>query len=105
MLNEYDSARIIVITPYRAQVKLLKESLAGIGHTIEVATVDSFQGQEGEIVIVSTVRTQRIGFVDSAQRLCVALTRAKRILRVVGDRHFFLSLGPKSTLKNLCMSA
>jgi hypothetical protein len=70
---------------------------------VEVSTVDSYQGQEGDVVIISTVRTKKTGFVDDAQRLNVALTRAKRILRVVGDLDFFLSLGEKSTLRALAL--
>ncbi|GKY96310.1 hypothetical protein MPSEU_000590700 [Mayamaea pseudoterrestris] len=102
ILDSHINPRIIVIAPYRSQVKLLKESLEGLGLPIEVATVDSFQGQEGEIVILSTVRTRQIGFVDSEQRLCVGLTRGKLLVRVVGERRFFLSLGPRSTLRKLC---
>ncbi|KAL7547115.1 hypothetical protein ACHAWF_010426 [Thalassiosira exigua] len=68
---------------------------------VEVATVDRFQGQEADIVILSTGRTKNPGFVDDSQRLNVALTRAKRVLRVVGSLDFFLSLRADSTLKSL----
>ena len=95
-------ARIIVITPYSAQVKLLKENLAcPRGCVLDVATVDSFQGQEADILILSTVRTRKIGFADDRQRLNVALTRAKRVLRVVGDASFFGSFRAVSTLRRL----
>ena len=92
--------RTIVITPYRAQAKLLKKRLEGMSELgrVNVSTVDSFQGQEGEIVVVSTVRTQQVGFVDNDQRLNVALTRAKRVLRLVGDAPFFKQLQENSTL-------
>jgi hypothetical protein len=95
--------RIIIITPYKAQVDLLERTISDMKSTgsVSIATVDSFQGQEAPVVIVSTVRTKSAGFVDSAQRLNVALTRAKRVLRVVGDLQFFLSLSPSSTLKSL----
>lgn len=104
LVNESRSGvRIIVISPYRAQVKLLKGFLSCPRNcTLDIATVDSFQGQEGDIVILSTVRTQNIGFADDMQRLNVAITRAKRILRVVGDSNFFCSLPMGSTLRNLC---
>lgn len=92
--------RIIIITPYRAQVCILTEQLKKVTG-VEISTVDSFQGQEADIVILSTVRAMHPGFVDDSQRLNVALTRAKRVLRIVGDLSFFLGLGPGSTLKSL----
>jgi hypothetical protein len=100
-LGGVKDARIIVIAAYKAQVDLLQKLLPNV----EVSTVDSYQGQEGDVVIISTVRTKKTGFVDDAQRLNVALTRAKRILRVVGDLDFFLSLGEKSTLRALALYA
>jgi energy-coupling factor transporter ATP-binding protein EcfA2 len=100
-LRGVKDVRIIVIAPYKAQVNVLQKLLP----SVEVSTVDSYQGQEGDVVIISTVRTKKAGFVDDAQRLNVALTRAKRILRVVGDLDFFLSLGKKSTLRALALYA
>lgn len=95
--------RIIVISPYRSQVKLLKMRIPPLKNcTLDISTVDSFQGKEGDVVILSTVRTKNIGFVDDQQRLNVALTRAKRILRVVGDASFFLKLPDHSKLRKLC---
>jgi hypothetical protein len=101
------SVRTIVITPYLAQAQLLKRELKKIKslRAWDVATVDSFQGQEGDIVIVSTVRTKSVGFTDDSNRLNVALTRAKCILRVVGDIKFFLSLGEASILRKLALFA
>jgi superfamily I DNA and/or RNA helicase len=102
-----DSIRTIVITPYLAQALLLKRELKKIKslRSWDVATAHSFQGQEGDIVIVSTVRTKSVGFTDNSHRLNVALTRAKRILRVVGDVTFFLSLGKASVLGQLARFA
>jgi hypothetical protein len=104
LLQGSSNARIIIITPYRAQAKLLKDIIVKVpGHcSLQIATVDSFQGQEGDVVIISTVRTRRVGFVDDKQRLNVAITRAKRILRVVGDAAFFCKLPSRSTLRKLC---
>lgn len=100
--SENSRARIIIITPYKAQTKLLREATAPLGSlNIEVSTVDAFQGQEGEVVILSSVRTRSVGFVDDSQRLNVGLTRAKRVLRVVGDRDFFETLPRGSTLRAL----
>jgi hypothetical protein len=103
LLQESSNARVIIITPYRAQAKLLKEIIKIPRQcNLQIATVDSFQGQEGDVVIISTVRTRRVGFVDDKQRLNVAITRAKRILRVVGDAAFFCKLPSRSTLRKLC---
>jgi hypothetical protein len=106
LLQNSEKLRIIIITPYKAQMKLLAEQIrVPHPHSVDVSTVDAFQGQEGDIVILSTVRTKAAGFVDDRQRLNVALTRAKRILRVVGDTRFFLTLSGSSTLRALANAA
>lgn len=51
----------------------------------QVSTVDGFQGQEREIIIMSCVRSNGIGFLTDRQRLCVALTRAKHSLFLCGN--------------------
>ena len=59
-------------------------------------SVDNFQGQERGIVIVSTVRTNgHGGFTRSPERLNVALSRARRLLVIVGDSQFFGSVRDK----------
>jgi AAA domain len=98
-----DRVRVIIITPYRCQAKLLRDTITiPTSCTLEIATVDSFQGQEGDIVILSTVRTNKMGFIDDKHRINVALTRAKRILRVIGDADFFQKQHGRSILKRLC---
>jgi hypothetical protein len=103
-----NTARIIVISPYKAQVMRLRRELKKIKslRVWDVSTVDNFQGQEGDIVILSTVRTNSVGFVDDENRLCVALSRARRVLRVVGDIDFFKSITAEdSILKKLAAFA
>ncbi|XP_015127180.1 helicase SEN1 [Diachasma alloeum] len=53
--------------------------------SIQVNTVDSFQGQERDIIIMSCVRSRGIGFVNDPNRLCVSLTRAKHTLVLCGN--------------------
>jgi len=77
---------IALITPYAAQVRLLREQLAIEG--LEIDTVDGFQGREKEAVIISLVRANakgEIGFLTDTRRMNVALTRARRKLIVIGD--------------------
>lgn len=82
-------AQIGVISPYSAQVAVIKKLLAPhYDNKIEVSTVDGFQGRENEVIIVSLVRSndnREVGFLNDPRRLNVAMTRAKRQLCVVGN--------------------
>jgi ATP-dependent RNA/DNA helicase IGHMBP2 len=73
------------ISPYAGQVAAAKEVLpAGM----RISTIDSFQGQEQETIIVSLVRSNDdgdIGFLKDYRRMNVAITRAKEQLFVIGD--------------------
>ena len=76
----------VVISPYRGQVHLIQDKL-GLKDT-QVNTVDSFQGQEKETIIISLVRSNEnatIGFLSEYRRMNVALTRAQKKLIVIGD--------------------
>ena len=76
---------IAVITPYSAQVRLLREHLS---EEIEIGSVDGFQGREKDAVLISLVRSNRdgdVGFLAETRRMNVALTRARRKLLVIGD--------------------
>ena len=81
-----EPTEIAVIAPYSAQVRLLREQLSMAG--LEVDSVDGFQGREKEAVVISLVHSNRegdIGFLADIRRMNVALTRARRLLLVVGD--------------------
>ena len=58
---------------------------------LKICTVDSFQGQEADIVLLSFVRSKKVGFLDSRNRLNVALSRAKYYQVLFGNRNFFNS--------------
>ncbi|KAK3144776.1 hypothetical protein QOZ80_4AG0317720 [Eleusine coracana subsp. coracana] len=87
------SPQVAVISPYKHQVKLLKDHFRSTfgdqsKEVIDVNTVDGFQGREKEIVIFSCVRCnkeQRIGFLDDFRRMNVAITRARSAVLVVGS--------------------
>lgn len=79
--------QLAIITPYSAQASLLREHLRDVP-TLEVDTVDAFQGREKETILLSLVRCnadQQLGFLEDLRRINVAITRAKRHLFVVGD--------------------
>ena len=83
-----------IISPYRAQVQLLRQLLRRseffrpFRRFITVNTVDGFQGQERDIIVVSLVRsneTGEIGFLRDLRRMNVAITRARMKLIILGD--------------------
>lgn len=98
-----DSVRTIIITPYLAQVKHLKRILKK--YRVDIATVDSFQGQEGDIVVVSSVRTKTAAEFLDDYRMNVAVTRAKRVLRIFCAISFCRTLPTKSPLNQLAIFA
>lgn len=80
--------RVAVISMYAEQVSRLERALVPIIPEVEVASVDSFEGREADVVILSLVRSNvggRIGFLEDAKRVNVALSRAQRLLVVIGD--------------------
>ena len=83
------AADLAIITPYDAQARLLRQLLAPeVAAGLDIGTVDGFQGQEREAVIVDLVRSNSdgdLGFLADTRRMNVALTRARRYLLVVGD--------------------
>ncbi|KAJ3217392.1 hypothetical protein HDU67_007975 [Dinochytrium kinnereticum] len=79
---------IAIISPYSAQVRLLRSLLREEFPELEIGTVDSFQGAEREAIVLSLVRSNdknEIGFLQDSRRLNVAVTRARRHLAVVAD--------------------
>ena len=70
-----------IVTPYRKQTNALQEAFAGTG--IQADTVDKFQGRENDVIILSTVDNEISQFTDNANRLNVAVSRAKQQLIVV----------------------
>lgn len=86
--NFVEYNRIVVITPYEGQKKVISE-IFEINHIgIKVVNIDEFQGCEQDYVIFSTVRSNsefEIGFLNDYRRMNVAITRAKFGLVVLGN--------------------
>lgn len=104
--------KIGVITFYSAQAKLLNDmvrtNFPSDVDRIRVGTVDAFQGKEFDVVLLSVVRSnneeepkRRVGFLDNDNRLCVAFSRAKRLLVAVGDSKTVAFDGEKEYVKAL----
>ncbi len=106
LIKRYSYDEITIIAPYRRQVMLIRELLAYDKLQLEcfpaipsekdwenflfsrIATVDSFQGNESDVVITCYVRSNQnsgIGFVNAPNRINVAHTRCRREMIVVGD--------------------
>ncbi|KAK3293556.1 P-loop containing nucleoside triphosphate hydrolase protein [Chaetomium fimeti] len=78
---------IVVITPYRANLKRLEMALQAAGCDVAVSTTDSSQGREALVVVLALVVDRTTGplFVADSHRICVATTRHVGALFVVGD--------------------
>ncbi len=89
-----DRVDVGIISPYRAQVQYLKRLLKKraffkpFRHLISINTVDGFQGQERDVILISLVRANdagHIGFLRDLRRMNVAITRARMKLFILGD--------------------
>lgn len=85
---------IAVISPYKEQIRILNQLLQDspelmvYADKIAVNTIDSFQGQERDVVYISLTRSNtegEIGFLNDTRRMNVAMTRARKKLVVIGD--------------------
>jgi helicase MOV-10 len=93
--NGITNDQIGVITPYNKQAQSIRKVLRNKFDGVSVGTVETFQGQERMVIIISTVRSNpeymehdakfNLGFLNDPKRFNVALTRAKALLIVVGN--------------------
>jgi superfamily I DNA and/or RNA helicase len=102
-LDQPENYSYAIIAPYKAQVELLRYFLSEVKYPpallkrISINSVDAFQGQERDIVLISLTRSNTqgvIGFLSEEKRMNVAMTRAKHKLVLIGDsatlsRHSF----------------
>jgi superfamily I DNA and/or RNA helicase len=91
-LVNFDFPSIVILSPYKGQINYMEREIRAddklVNLAIKVKTIDGFQGQESDIVIVSLVRSNgknEIGFLKDYRRFNVAITRAKCQVVVVGD--------------------
>ena len=118
-INKETQYKYAVITPYQAQVKKFKDEKYKYNEfnylDIAINTVDSFQGQERDIVLFSTVRANNnkndsnnnpandvIGFLNDFRRMNVALSRAKLGCFIVGNSQKFKNDNYWGKLINFC---
>ncbi|MBR2459121.1 MAG: AAA family ATPase [Bacteroidaceae bacterium] len=89
----YERLDIGIISPYKGQVHLLRKMLRKdsywkpLRHLISINTVDGFQGQERDIILISMVRQNeqgQVGFLADLRRMNVAITRARMKLIIIG---------------------
>lgn len=91
LITEESNISVGIITPYRRQRSLFLKAVTGTPLENAVYTIDSIQGSEFDIVILSLVRAfdthsnRTVGFLDDMRRLNVALSRAKKKLIIIGN--------------------
>ena len=102
MMQGYDASQITVLTTYSGQLLYLKKARRNQFslNSVRISVVDNFQGEENDIIILSLVRSneeEKIGFLRIENRICVALSRAKKGFYLIGNMN---ALQGKSKLWN-----
>ncbi len=91
----YERVDVGIISPYRGQVSLLRRMLRRdpywkpFRHLITINTIDGFQGQERDVIVISMVRNNDegdVGFLRDLRRMNVAITRARMKILLIGNR-------------------
>jgi len=92
----YPTSSIAILATYRGQTELLRDILSAkcrdesrFGMPRSVSTVDEFQGQQADFVLLSLVRTSRLGYMRDSRRSVVAFSRARLGLYVFGCESLF----------------
>lgn len=98
---------VILLTFYLAQSNKMKEKFDSFRKkadgilNVKIATVDYIQGQEADFVFLSMVRQKNTGFLDTPNRLNVAITRAKHLLVIIGNLEFFRTNKQSNELRRI----
>ena len=97
----YKSTQITILTTYTGQMfvvrDLVKEKKDEFPESPRVSSVDNFQGEENDIILLSLVRNneeENIGFLKTKNRVCVALSRARKGLYIIGNRKMLTNQSP-----------
>ncbi|KAI4900627.1 hypothetical protein NFI96_021503, partial [Prochilodus magdalenae] len=93
LCQDYQPSQITILTTYTGQLFCLRKLMPSKEFTgVKVHVVDKYQGEENDIVILSLVRSNlqgKVGFLQIANRVCVALSRAKKGLYCLGNMEMF----------------
>ena len=84
----YQREQITVLVTYSGQLSKVKKEMLKDKEFFEgvrVTAVDNYQGEENDIILLSLVRSNRIGFLKIANRVCVALSRARKGFYIIGN--------------------
>ena len=88
----YKADQVTLLTTYTGQMFTIKDCLSGEKNedlkTVRLTTVDNFQGEENDIILLSLVRSNKkesVGFIKTVNRACVALSRAKKGFYCIGN--------------------
>lgn len=94
--------KIGVITGYRAQENFIRKNLKGEKKIagLEIGTYDRFQGREYDLVLMSLVRTEKLGFNSNLRRMNVAISRAKNHLIILGNFEELLNVAKRTSYVN-----
>uniref|UniRef100_A0AAX7UH87 RZ-type domain-containing protein n=1 Tax=Astatotilapia calliptera TaxID=8154 RepID=A0AAX7UH87_ASTCA len=89
LLQDYKPEKITILTTYTGQLHCLRKHMPAKEFAgVKVHVVDKYQGEENDIVLLSLVRSNRqskVGFLNISNRVCVALSRAKKGLYCIGN--------------------
>ncbi|ELU14669.1 hypothetical protein CAPTEDRAFT_71969, partial [Capitella teleta] len=99
LCQEYQASQITVLTMYQGQTSLVKKKMANFreDEIVRVTPVDNFQGEENDIILLSCVRSNadnNIGFLKVSNRVCVALSRARKGFYCVGNIGLLRKVSP-----------
>lgn len=92
----YPAEKISILTTYNGQKHLIRDVINSrcgenplIGRPLKVTTVDKYQGQQNDFILISLVRTKAVGHIRDVRRLVVAMSRARFGLYIFGRAALF----------------